>query len=183
MSRTSKEKGVDRIANSGAEQPISPGLRAQLLEPFITATTVTLREWTGTEAFVKGEGRMIRPGPRGDFAVVLPLRSTSEGLLVLHFPDATATALARRIFADAAKEYGRDMISDCLGEFANVLAGQAKALLFGTPYHFSLGTPRACSDAAPYLPSQPGLQGLVLRFDSDVGEFALQLFMELAGPA
>ena len=47
-----------------------------------------------------------------------------------------------------------EMIDDVAGEFANVIAGQAKTILKGTPYHFTLSTPvvtRAASLAHIWL--------------------------------
>jgi CheY-specific phosphatase CheX len=89
---------------------------------------------------------------------------------MMDFPEATAAALARRVLAEAAVELSTEMIRDCMGEVANVVAGQAKALLFGTPFHFTLSTPTVLAGHAPVA---GGSQ--VVVFDSDVGEFAARI--------
>jgi CheY-specific phosphatase CheX len=64
--------------------------------------------------------------------VVLGIKPATEGLLVLSFPDRTAAAITERVLADAKEEIDETLVRDCVGEIANVIAGQAKTLLAGT---------------------------------------------------
>src|SRR5262249_22967021 len=113
--------------------PISE-LRQNLLEPFITATNTALGEMAGVEVFV----HHIHPGQLqptlGDISAVVELTSATERLLILIFPNHTAAALTRRILAEASVNVDDALIRDCVAEVANVVAGQAKALLAETPY-------------------------------------------------
>jgi CheY-specific phosphatase CheX len=68
-----------------------------------------------------------------------------------------------------------------MGEVANVIAGQAKTLLAETPYQLLLATPRVLSGAGFEVGSLPGIEGLVVVFDSDAGVFALQVCMRGRG--
>ncbi len=61
-----------------------------------------------------------------------------------------------------------------MGEITNVIAGQAKALLHGTPHHFSFSPPVVTGPSAG-LKLPENMDSLVLAFDSDVGGCALQL--------
>jgi CheY-specific phosphatase CheX len=63
-----------------------------------------------------------------------------------------------------------DMVRDCMGEVANVVAGHAKALLVGRPSHFTLSTPTVRS-GGPVA----GNGGWVIRFESDAGAFGAHL--------
>ncbi len=149
-----------------------PGLEwigDSLVEPFCAAVTFTLREMTGTEVAVRAVSRTPLPAVVGEVVAVLELFGAPQGPLVLRFPARTAAALASRALAEVAREPDEDMIRDCAGEFANIVAGQAKTLLSGTPCAFTFATPRVT--ASP-LPARPFL---VIAFASDVGEFALQL--------
>jgi CheY-specific phosphatase CheX len=87
------------------------------------------------------------------------------------FPAVTATALAARVLCDAAIEPDADLARVCLGEIANIVAGQAKALLAGTPLHFSLSAPafdqKIASRSVPCV---------AMHFDCDLGEFVVLLF-------
>ena len=93
-------------------------------------------------------------------------------------PAATAAVLARRVLAEAASAPDDDLIRDCLGELANVVAGQAKTMLADTPFQLVLATPSVLSRAGLGVGSRPGTDGLVVVFDSDAGSFALQVCLD-----
>src|SRR5881397_517540 len=76
-----------------------------------------------------------------DVTAVIKLTFCSTGSLVLGFPRDMAQALAQRLLVDSGAEVDDALIRDCVGEIANVVAGQAKAVLHGTPYRFTHSTP------------------------------------------
>jgi chemotaxis protein CheX len=143
----------------------------ELVEAFAESVPPALREMAGVEAVV-GESR---PAARGDAlgdlsATVRLTAADGESRLVLCFPERTAAELARRILAGTTDAVTPDLIADCMGEVANVVAGQAKALLFGTASHFTLSTPVVRTGLTDAVDG-----GWVIRFGSDAGEFALHL--------
>lgn len=140
------------------------------VNPFVAAVVATLREMAGVEAVPRGAVRPPGPDEFGDLSAVLRLSAEGEGYLVLSFPTETATALAVRILGGAA-EADAGMVRDCAGELANVVAGQAKALLSGTPDHFTFSTPWV--DAG--RPAVPAGDWDAVGFASDVGEFLLRV--------
>ncbi len=148
-----------------------------LLVPFIAATRTALGEMAGTEVVVRAAFQKSMHRVLGDLAAVLELKSATEGPLVLSFPHRTAAALAGRILAGVTQEVDEPLIRDCVGEIANVVAGQAKALLAGGPYRFAFSIPQVVV-VAKECPPQQGLDCLVVAFSSDRGEFALQLFLK-----
>src|SRR5207253_2151545 len=114
----------------------------ELLGQLVEAVTVALREMTAVES-IACELQATTSPARGDVSAVLPVTTAAgEGSFVLSFPERTAAALAHRVFvlAEAGAEPDAEVLRDCLGEIINVVAGQAKTLLFGTPYHFTLST-------------------------------------------
>jgi chemotaxis protein CheX len=164
-------------------QPVPQELRDGLLAPFIEAACLTLREWAGTEAVVRAVWRAARPRTLGDVSAVLGLASDREGALVLSFPARIAAALAVRALAgtplDEAKgEPAEDLICDCMGEIANVVAGQAKALLAGTPYRFTFSLPTVVNGAGHEVANNEDGESLFVAFDSDLGDFAMQLCLK-----
>jgi chemotaxis protein CheX len=68
-----------------------------------------------------------------------------------------------------------DLVWDCVAEIANVIAGQAKALLAGTPHHFSFSLPRVVTGGAPELGPHSGRGCLVVALGTDLGEIDMQL--------
>jgi CheY-specific phosphatase CheX len=72
-------------------------------------------------------------------AVVRLLRREA-GTMTLVLPTSTARRLSEA-YLPAGTELTDEIINDVAGELANVIAGQAKTILKGTPYHFALSIP------------------------------------------
>jgi CheY-specific phosphatase CheX len=141
----------------------------ELLRAFAEAIPFAVRELAGVEAIPRDP----RPAGAADgltdvSAAVRLTTAAGEGTLTLSFPRETAAALARRVLAGAVDDPDAAMVRDCIGEVANVVAGQAKTLLYGTPSHFTLSPPSFPPGGAA---GEPGGRW-VIGFDSDVGAFA-----------
>ena len=108
--------------------------------------------------------------PRGLFCTTLSAR--------LHVIDGACTALRTLSAAVARCAAPAARLTDEMTT-ANVIAGQAKALLAGTPYHFAFSTPSVMTGADREIWPRPGSECLVIAFDSDVGEVVLRLFQDL----
>jgi chemotaxis protein CheX len=173
-----KEVALDSFAAGALDaQPIVGEIRDMLLEPFIEAARTALGEMAGTELIVQAVFQTSTHRAWGDLAAVVELRSAIEAALILSFPRRTAAALAGRILAGVTQEVDEILIRDCVGEIANVVAGQAKTMLAGGPYRFAFAIPQVMADAKEWRPPQ-GLDCLVVAFHSDQGGFALQLYLK-----
>ncbi len=159
-------------------QPVSPEVREQLLEPFVSATNLTLTELAQIEPVVRSTYRMTPPRTLGDISAVLGLTAESGELLVLSFPARTAAALAGRVLAEVTQAPDDELVRDCMGELANVIAGQAKTLLAETPYQLLLATPVILTGAGLEVGARSDLESLVMVFASDAGDFALQVCLK-----
>lgn len=160
-------------------RPVMERIRDRLLAPFTRATTVTMQEMCGTAVTVRAVYEKLGYRMFGDISAVLGLTGKGEGSFILSFPEATATALAKRALASVEESPEEGIIRDCIGEIANVVAGQARGLLANTPYQFGISTPTIVSGAHHEIRHKPGTPCLVIAFTSDVGDFALQLCLAL----
>jgi hypothetical protein len=66
-----------------------------------------------------------------------------------------------------------------MGEIANVVAGQAKALLASTPYEFTFSLPRVAVGASSEFDPGLGFNCRNVIAGSELGKFALQLSLTL----
>lgn len=140
----------------------------ELVEAFTEAVPLALREMAGVEAVARdSQPAGVADGFVGLAAIIRLTAAAGEGQLILSFPERTAAELARRVLAGTTEEPAADVIGDCMGEVANVVAGQAKALLVGSPAHFTLSTPTVRTG-----PGEMPDGRWVIRFDSEAGEFA-----------
>lgn len=138
----------------------------ELVEAFTAAVPFALREMAELEAVA----REAPPVDTGTASVCAVIRlTTADGIwdMTMRFPETTATALARRVLTGMVEDVGAEMVRDCMGEVANVVAGQAKSLLVGTPSHFTL--------SPPSFRETPVTDGSVIWFHSDTGGFAVYL--------
>jgi chemotaxis protein CheX len=142
-----------------------------LVGPFSEAVAAALRELAGVESILTEAHSTAEPVGFGDVSAIL--RLNGEGFLVLSLPAPTAASLARRVLAETLSEVADDMVRDCMGEVANIIAGQAKTLFYGTRRHFTFTTPTVVNGP----PSVQNAQRWVATFHSDVGEFTLHVRM------
>jgi chemotaxis protein CheX len=155
-------------------EPLAPDVRRQLAGPLVTAVEQTLSQMADAEVTVRSAYQRGQPTALGDLSVTLTLSHSLEGLLILSFSKTTADALARRILADAGDELDPVMVTDCMGEIGNIIAGQAKALFHGTSNHFVFSTP-SITIGQQGMKFKEGMTSLVIAFESEKGAFALQL--------
>lgn len=81
--------------------------------------------------------------------------TTGAKLAVRYLPPGTATTA--------------EMVDDVAGEFANVIAGQAKTMLKGTPYHFQLTTPTVTRAKSPFSTTPAS----AIHFSTELGTICL----------
>jgi len=147
--------------------------RESLVNPFISATSVTLQEMAGTEVFPREVYRADVCKTVTDITAIIGLTFSSTGNLALGFPHDAATAVATRMLAETGVDVDDELIRDCVGEIANVISGQAKALLHGTRFAFTHCTPQVLLGADREVSRDVDCYAIV--FGSEVGEFTLQI--------
>jgi chemotaxis protein CheX len=162
--------------NIATDAHVDPEIRHDLVEPFIAATSAALSEMAGAEPIVVAVRQQSFPDPLNDITAVVEITATTTGYLVLSFPQPTAAALTAQILAGATRELDENLIRDCAGEMANVIAGQAKAMLAGGRYQFTFSIPKVLASASDFRPPQR-LDCLIISFRSEQGEFTLQLLL------
>jgi CheY-specific phosphatase CheX len=143
----------------------------ELVEAFSEAVPAALSEMAGVEAVVRETCPASAINPCADLIAGIGLTMAGgEGRLELCLPERTAAELARRVLAETMDPVAEDMVRDCMGEVANVVAGHGKALLVGRPSHFTLSTPVVRAGGLV-----EGTRGWVIRFESDVGQFSVHV--------
>jgi CheY-specific phosphatase CheX len=142
-----------------------------VVDAFITALETTLRELAGVAVVTRLEAKPIGVDSSPAIGAVIRLYAVRDGWLALSFSAATADLLARRVLAGLTGQPDAHLIQDCIAELLNVMAGQTKTLLHGTPYLFTLSTPEPWNSAD----ANHGAGGYTVPFDSDIGPFVMQV--------
>lgn len=117
----------------------------EVIDAFTAAAITALKELVAVEAYPESpSGKHLDPPSRPCVCAEIELRRDKSadppGSVALVVSSETAVQLAARYLPSNAV-LSPEMIDDVAGEFANVIAGQSKTLLKGTPFHFQLTTP------------------------------------------
>ena len=163
-----------QLANGAVD--VDAEIRRDLIEPFIAAATAALGEMAGVEVAVQSVSRRSTPSSIGDIFAVVEILAPPSGYLVVSLPLSTATGFAGRILAGVAKDLDAGLIRDCMGEVANVICGQAKAMLAAGPNPFIFAVPKLRSTLDEFQLRESS-DCLVVAFRSEQGNFALQLLL------
>jgi len=134
--------------------------RTGIDEAAAEAVRIAFEEMCQTAVFVAEPG-----APLEAIVATISLRRSPPGLLALALAAETLEALARRYLPDEPPS--DELLHDAAGEFANVIAGQLKTSLKGTPFHFDLSTPRITLE----LPTLA--DPILLGFECDAGRLSL----------
>jgi CheY-specific phosphatase CheX len=137
----------------------------EVVAAFTNAAVTAFEEMTQTSV-VPVEPRLGQLPTEANFSAAIRLLREQEGLVIVAVPKAVLTVLASRYLPNAAPNDA--LLADLAGEFANVIAGQAKTMLKETAYHFRLSTPQSVN---PHEVKESQL----LTFESDVGPIFLVL--------
>jgi CheY-specific phosphatase CheX len=142
---------------SEAKVPAVPP--AEVVDAFQSAALTVLQELTQIEALPEQVSLALGSMPSGEVVLAaIRLLRQRPGTFTLVLTTDTASQLAARYLPEGT-QLTEEMIDDVAGEFANVIAGQAKTILKGTLYHFTMSTPVVTRPErltpSPVLASQP----------------------------
>lgn len=118
----------------------------EVIAAFRLAAITALQELVQVEVF--DELAIDESDPSQVVIATLELLHEPPGKFLLVLPQSVAATLATR-YLPAGTEINAEIVDDVAGEFANVIAGQAKTMLKETPYHFKQTTPTVERVASP----------------------------------
>jgi CheY-specific phosphatase CheX len=122
-----------------SELPATPP--PEVVEAFTSAAITALQELARVEAFSEPLPPALDAPISGPVvSAAIRLQRLIPGAMTLLLCAEAAAQLAARYLPEGTV-LTEDLIDDVAGEFANVIAGQAKTILKGTPYHFTMTTP------------------------------------------
>lgn len=170
---TPDERILAVLKSHCSAQAVASSVRGELVEPLITAVEQTLTEMAAAEVVVQAVYSRAAPESWGDISGMVEIDAAHPGMLILSFSQAVAEALTHQVLVNATKEFTPSLVQDCVGEIVNVVAGQAKALLAGTPHAFRFGIPIVAHGKKPFVKAA-AMDSLVIAFDHAAGGLALQ---------
>ena len=150
-------------------------MRLELLQPFIAATLEALEIMGGIKIKVNEVYRKSEYDMAGDISGLIYLIGKTERMLAVSFPAETAKNIAFKVLDGVVEEPDDEIITDCVGEVVNIVAGQVKGRFVHTEFEFDISTPSIITGTNHQIRHRSDLPCYVITFSGKVGKFALQL--------
>jgi len=151
-------------------------MQLEFINPLIQATVDTFNMLAGvrperTNVAVK-RGDVETYGLSGIISLVGP----ADGTVVLNMSEEVALGLVSKLTGEDVRRITADVI-DAIGEFANVVAGDAKTRLFDKGYRFDISLPRVLLGRNLVSIGSPLTPWIVISFASPAGSFDVEISM------
>jgi len=163
-------------ARKHAKSKKAPSINVEFINPFIEATRTVLGTMANLNVerkrlYLKDDYKMY-----GDISGVMGLSGTATGSVVISMPTPLAIQVVSTMLGEEPGEEITPAISDGVGEIINMIAGQAKASLTKTKYHFQISIPTVVMGKQHEVTHKQGTPNIVVLFESDKGDtFAIQV--------
>lgn len=108
---------------------------------------------------------------------VIGLAGTHKGVLAIHFPKSVAMAITGGFLGMDVEEMNED-VEDAVGELANMLGGNVKAILSDNGRDIELSLPSVISGESYDFQPTRDVDRVVIPFLCDAGEFIVELELE-----
>ncbi|BHH83361.1 chemotaxis protein CheX [Desulforhopalus sp. 52FAK] len=108
---------------------------------------------------------------------VIGLAGTHKGVLAIHFPHPVAMAITGSFLGMEVEEVNED-VEDAVGELANMLGGNVKAILSDNGRDIDLSLPSVVSGENYDFQPTKEVDRVVIPFKCDAGEFSVELELE-----
>lgn len=145
------------------------------INPFITATIECFQTMLSIKTEPMAPKLKKEPYPAYDISGVIGLSGEAQGSISLSFPNDVAIKFVGKMLGVQVSEKSPDLI-DAIGEFANIIAGNAKKDL--SKFNLSISLPNVIIGKAHVLAGQSGASTIVVPFTSVFGIFAMEVSLK-----
>ena len=157
------------------QQAIRPTVNVEFINPFMDGARNVFSQMCGIEIqrkkiFLKDDYKMM-----GDISGVMELSGAAMGSVVVSMSRQLACMVVGNMLGEPPAESLTPGVKDAIGEIINMIAGQAKAALVKTKYHFSISIPKVIDDPGMEIAHQPGSPNIIVLYEGVGMDFALQV--------
>ncbi|NLE02400.1 MAG: chemotaxis protein CheX [Fibrobacter sp.] len=145
------------------------------INPFILSTIETFKKMLNND---------IKPGKvvlkndsthTYDVSGIIGLSGEAQGSICLSFPKPIALKVVSTFVGMEIKIVGPE-VADAIGELANIIAGNAKQHL--TQFNLSISLPKVIMGSGHKIASQRDVPTIVVPFNSNLGDFAMEVSLK-----
>lgn len=152
---------------------------SQMIAPFIQAMISVFETMAGITGIVKKEILLKKDYKMlGEISGVMVLKGSGNGSIAISLTNALARIVTGNMLDVPPDELEQPDVHDGVGELVNMVAGSAKTFFQKTPYQFDISLPTVISGAGHEIQHPRGAPCIVLVFEVENEEFALQISLE-----
>jgi chemotaxis protein CheX len=152
------------------------GMRADFVNPFLTAATEVLQSEIGEEP-TRGSIRLEPSNSTGqEVTVLIGVTGGITGIVLFGFAQATACALSAKILGQEFPTFN-ELAQSGMGELGNVIVGRATTLLAEAGYTSNLTPPTLIVGHGTRI-STLKYQRMVIPLQTSLGDFTIDLALK-----
>lgn len=158
------------------------GLDPKFINPFIIATNDVLTTMAGVQTVTKKQMGIKKDRILfGEISGIMGVTGNVKGSISLSFTDNLAKKLVASMLEMEPEKLSHEDIMDGVGELLNMISGNAKKLLSGTEFSFTISLPSVIRGPQHELLIQKEAISIQVNFEADGDEFALQISFDPRG--
>jgi len=135
-------------------------------------STMVMMDITVDDEDVKDSGKL-----HDAITGMIGLAGTHKGVLAIHIPHVVAIAITGSFLGMEVDGINED-VEDAVGELANMLGGNVKAVLVENGRDIDLSLPSTISGASYQFQSSKDVEKSLIRFRTESGSFLVELQLE-----
>ncbi|MFZ5432553.1 MAG: chemotaxis protein CheX [Calditrichota bacterium] len=143
--------------------------------PFVEGTVDTLKQMAGMECERTGLAARMDAVAKGDITGTMGLSGSAEGVVSVTFDHNLARKIVCKMLQIEIGEETEEDLRDGVGEFMNMVAGQAKAGLAHTEHSFQLSLPQVIVGGSHTVGQIRGMPVIVIEFETEGDRFEVMI--------
>lgn len=152
-------------------------MKAEMINPFITATLNVLSTMAGIEAkkgevYIKQDDRMSY-----DISGVIGIAGKMSGFVVVSFPEKLALDIVSGFLGEPKKNMSKDVV-DAIGEFVNMIAGGSKRVFAEKGYKYNIGIPNVITGKNHTINRPSNIVCIGVKFKVGDQEFVIEVALK-----
>lgn len=150
-------------------------MKAKYINPFLAASLNLFQDYLGVACKPGQPYLNTDPGNLLEVSGIIGLAGETVGSVVVSFARETAVGMASRMAGRSYPALTNEVI-DVVGEFVNIIAGNAKRDL--TDFRIVISLPGVIIGQATRIKWPDGVPVITIPFDSDLGSFTVNVSLK-----
>lgn len=152
-------------------------MKAEMINPFITATVNVFHTMTGFEPVKQDIFLQKDEKAAYDISAIIGLAGKLQGYIVLSFPEELAFKIVSQFLGEQKTEMSDDVI-DAVGEFINMIAGSSKRVFAEQGLRYNIGIPSVVTGKGHTIRRPSNIPCIGINFKVEEQSFTVEIALK-----